>query len=95
VVSSRGVTGDVALGAVPAGNGVCCGKVPVPVAVGPDVPSGLVPVTVGVAVPSGLVVPVAGGLTLGVGETVLDGDVEYVGVGDGGGCVDDFWLCLC
>jgi len=90
------VTGGVALGAVPVGNGVCCGKVPVPVAVGPAVPSGLVPVAVGPAVPSGFVVPVAGGLTLRVGETVPDGDVEYVGVGDGdaGRCVGDFWLCL-
>ena len=75
------MTGGVALGAVPVGNGVCCGKVPVPVAVGP-------------AVPSGFASPVGVGLTLRVGETVLDGDVEYVGVGDTGGCVDDFWLCL-
>ena len=88
------MTGGVALGAVPVGNGVCCGKVPVPVGVGPAVPSGLVPVAVGPAVPSGLATPVGVGLTLRVGETVLDGDVGYVGVGDGGGCVDDFGLCL-
>ena len=82
VVAGCGVADGVVLSAVRVGNGVCCGEVPVPVTVGP-------------AVPSGLVVPVAVGLTLRVGETVLDGDVEYIGDGDGDGCVDDFGLCRC
>ena len=60
------------------GAGVSCGEVPVPVGVRP-------------AVLDGLATPVGVGLTLRVGEPVLDGDVEYVGVGDAAsttsGCV--------
>ena len=83
VVAGCGVADGVVLSAVRVGDGVvCCGEVPVPVGVRP-------------AVLDGLATPVGVGLTLRVGETVLDGDVEYVGVGDAGGCVDDFWLCLC
>ena len=76
-VAGCGVADGVVLSAVRVGNGVCCGEVPVPVGVRP-------------AVLGGLATPVGVGLTLRVGETVLDGDVEYVG----DGCVGDFWLCL-
>ena len=79
VVAGCGVADGVVLSAVRVGNGVCCGEVPVPVGVRP-------------AVLDGLATPVEVGLTLRVGETVLDGDVEYIGVGDG--CVGDFRLCL-
>ena len=81
VVAGCVVADGVDLSAVRVGAGVCCGAVPVPVGVRP-------------AVLDGLATPVRVGLTLRVGETVLDGDVEYVGDGDGGRCVDDFWLCL-
>ena len=80
-VAGCDVADGVVRSAVRVGAGVCCGEVPVPVGVRP-------------AVLGGLATPVGVGLTLRVGETVLDGDVEYVGVGDAGGCVDDFGLCL-
>ena len=82
VVTGCGVADGVVLSTVRVGAGVCRGEVPVPVGVRP-------------AVLGGLATPVGVGLTLRVGETVLDGDVEYVGVGDAGGCVGDFELCLC
>lgn len=78
-VAGCGVADGVVLSTVRVGDGVCRGEVPVPVGVRP-------------AVLDGLATPVGVGLTLRVGETVLDGDVEYDG--DGNGCVGDFGLCL-